>query len=125
MVQGVIQGLKTKYRTILVRCIITALDNNKAIPKFNILEAMYMLTRAWDQVTTTTTVNCLKKAKMSAASQIEAMNDSGNPFVDLKYQLAELTRRDSSLLQGDSVENFDNFDINVRSLNGVMTEKRY
>ena len=123
MVQGVIQGLKTKYRTILVRCIITALDNNKAIPKFNILEAMYMLTRAWDQVTTTTIVNCLKKAKMSATSQIEAMNDSGNPFVDLKYQLAELTRRDSSLLQGDSAENFDNFDINVGSLNGVMTEE--
>ena len=60
---------------------------------------------------------------MSATSQIEAMNDSGNPFIDLKYQLAELTRRDSSLLQGDSAENFDNFDINVGSLNGVMTEE--
>ena len=43
MDQGVIRSLKAKYHTILLRCIIGALDNNKGIPKFNILEAMYML----------------------------------------------------------------------------------
>ena len=57
MDQGVIQSLQTKYCTILVRRIIAALDNNKVIPKFSILEAMYMLARAWDQVLTVTIVN--------------------------------------------------------------------
>ena len=106
MDQGVIRSLTTKYSAILVRRIITALDNNKAIPKFNILEAIYMFTRAWGQVSTTTIVNCFKKAKVSATSHIEAINDSDDPFSDLKYQLDELMRRDSSLLQGDSAEKF-------------------
>ena len=43
MDQGVIRSLKAKYHTILLRYIIGALDKNKGIPKFNILEAMYML----------------------------------------------------------------------------------
>ena len=47
MDQGVVRS-KAKYRTILVRHITTALDNNKAIPKFNIFEDMYMLARVWD-----------------------------------------------------------------------------
>ena len=84
-----------------------------------------MLTRAWDQVLTTTIVNCFKKAKISAASQIEAINDSDNPFNDLKYQLDKLRRRDSfSLLQSNSVESFVDFDNDVQSSNGVMTEEK-
>ena len=104
MDQGLIQRLKEKYHSFLVRRIITALDNNKAIPKFDILEAIYMLTRAWDQVLTTAIVNCFKKAKISVTSRIEAINDSNDPFNDLKYQLDELTKRDSSLFQGNSAE---------------------
>ena len=42
--QGVTQSLKVKYCTILVRPIIASLDNNKSIPKLNILEAIYILT---------------------------------------------------------------------------------
>ena len=41
--QGIIRSLEAKYCTILVCCIITVLDNNKAILKVNIVEAMYML----------------------------------------------------------------------------------
>ena len=55
--QGIIRSLEAKYCTILVCCIITVLDNNKAILKVNIVEAMYMLTKSWDQVSTTTIVN--------------------------------------------------------------------
>ena len=92
MDQGVIQSLKAKYRIILVCRIIVALDNNKTIPKFNILEAMYMLTRAWVQLLATAIVNCFKNPKISATSQIEAINGSDEPFCDLKYQLNEFTR---------------------------------
>ena len=74
---------------------------------------------------TTTIVNCFKKAKISATSQIEAINDSGNPFNDLKYQLDKLRRRDSfSLLQSNSMESFVDFDNDVQSSNGVMTEEK-
>ena len=74
---------------------------------------------------TTTIVNCFKKAKISATSQIEAINDSDNPFNDLKYQLDKLRRRDSfSLLQSNSVESFVDFDNDVQSSNGVMTEEK-
>ena len=62
MDQGVVRS-KVKYRTILARRITTSLDNNKAIPKFSIFEGMYMLARVWDQVSTTTIVNCFKKSK--------------------------------------------------------------
>ena len=84
---------------------------------------MYILTRAWNQVSTFAIVNCSKKAKISATSQVEAINDSDDPFSDLKYQLDELTRRNSPLLQGNSVESFVDFDNDVQSSNGVMTEK--
>ena len=84
---------------------------------------MYMLTRAWDQVLTNTIVNCFKKAKISATSQIEAINNSRNPFRDPKYQLDELTWGDSSLLQGDSAKNFVDFDNDVQGSNDVVAEE--
>ena len=64
--------------------ITTALDNNKAIPKFNIREGMYMLARVWDQVSTNTIVNCFKKANISARSQIETISDLDDPLSYLK-----------------------------------------
>ena len=81
-----------------------------------------MLTRSWDQVSTTRIVNRFRKGKMSVTSHIEAINDSDDPFSDLKYQLDELTIRDSSLLQGDSAESFVYFD---NDIHGVMTEEKY
>lgn len=83
--KSVVRSLKTKYGTIFTRRIIIALDNSKAILKFNILEAMCMLARAWDLVSTT---RILKYFKITATSQIEAINDSDHPFSDLKYQLS-------------------------------------
>ena len=46
------------------------------------------------------------KAKTSATSRIEAINDSDYPFSDPKCQPDDIARRDSSLLQGDSAESF-------------------
>lgn len=83
MDQGVVRS-KVIYRTILVRRITTALDNNKAIPKFNIREGMYMLARVWDQVSTNAVVNCFKKANISARSQIETISDLDDPLSYLK-----------------------------------------
>ena len=120
---GVIRSLKTKYRPLFFRSIIAALDNNKVIPKIHILEAMYILTGAWDQVSTTTIVNRFKKGKISVTSQIEAINDFDEPFSDLKHQLDKLTRRDSFLLQVNSAENFVDLDNIVQSSNGVMTKE--
>ena len=90
--------------------IIIALGNNKVIPKFSIL---------------TTFVNCFKKAKISATSQIEAINDSNAHLVISNINLMSSQEKDSSLLQGDSAESFVNFDNDVQSSNGVILKKRY
>ena len=51
MDQGVIWSLKSKYRILSVRRIITALENDKDIPSFSVLDAMKMLVLAWESVT--------------------------------------------------------------------------
>lgn len=70
---------------------------------------MCMSARTWDEVLTTTIVNCFKIAKILATLQIGAINDSIYPFSYLKYWLDELIRRDFSLLQGNSAEGFVGF----------------
>lgn len=63
------------------------------------------------------------KAKTSATSRIEAINDSDYPFSDPKCQPDDIARRDSSLLQGDSAESFFDFASDAQSSNGVMIEE--
>lgn len=45
------------------------------------------------------------------------------PLSDLKDQLDAITRSDSFLVHGNSVESFVDFDNDVQSSNGVMTEE--
>ena len=88
--RGTIQGLKTKYCTIFAFHIIATFDNKKPIKFFNILEVMYMLTRAWDQVSTNIIVNCYKEGKISEQSQNEVISNFDDPFNDLEDQLEGL-----------------------------------
>ena len=54
MKHGVIWSLKSKYRVLLVKRIITALENNKEIPSFSVLDAMKLL--AWENVSEETII---------------------------------------------------------------------
>ena len=58
MDQGVIWSLKSKYRIISVRRMITALENDEDMPSFRVLDAMKMLVLAWESVTEETIINC-------------------------------------------------------------------
>ena len=73
-----------------MRKYIDALDKGKSAPNFNILDAMVMLTGAWDRVTTETVRNCLKKAGIGSEAQENAVDDTDDPFKFLAGELASL-----------------------------------
>ena len=99
--KSVVRSLKTKYGTIFTRRIIIALDNSKAILKFNILEAMCMLTRAWDLVSTTTILKYFKKLRLQPHHRLKLSIIPTTHLVISNINsrdLTRITRRDSSLL---------------------------
>ena len=65
MDQGVIRSLKAYYKSLSVRKFIEAIEKNKPLPEFSILDAMRMLDVAWGKVTKETVVNCFAKAGIS------------------------------------------------------------
>ncbi|XP_065642745.1 tigger transposable element-derived protein 4-like [Hydra vulgaris] len=71
MDEGIIRALKTFYRTNVVRRQIKYIDVGKTTPNINILEAMSMLVKSWDAVSTKT---------LSAAFYNNCIN---RPLVDL------------------------------------------
>ena len=68
MDMGIIQSLKAYYRNSLVKKIIQSYNAGSGLPKISVLDAMLMGTLAWDSVTTTTIINCFKKAEISHAT---------------------------------------------------------
>ena len=54
---------------------------------------MQLLVSAWNDVSETTIVNCLKKVNISESGQSIAMNDEDDPFKELKEDLKELRQK--------------------------------
>ena len=90
MYQGVIRSLKAKYCTIFVRHITTASDNNKAFPNLKFLKPCTCLQGPGTKYQLPQLQTALKKPTLQ--------QHHDKPFSDLKHQLDELARRDSSLL---------------------------
>ena len=61
MDQGTIRSLKAKYRSLAVKKVISALEEKKALPKFSVLSAMFMLRKAWDAIPNSAFTNCFRK----------------------------------------------------------------
>jgi hypothetical protein len=59
MDQGVIQNLKTHYRSRLLSLLLTALDDGKEF-RVNLLEALHTARYAWNSVKQTTIANCFR-----------------------------------------------------------------
>ena len=70
MDQGVIRALKAFYRTDVLRRQIRYIDDGRTTPKINILEAMRMLIRSWDAVSTNTVKNCFRKADILEETRV-------------------------------------------------------
>ena len=90
MDQGVIRSLNAYYKSLSVRKLIEAIENNKPLPEFSILDAMRMLGVAWGKVTKETVVNCFAKAGISKEKQLESLSEADDPFKDLQEQLDKL-----------------------------------
>ena len=65
MNQGIIRSLKAKYRSLTVKKQIDTWEKGNQLPKFSILSAMSMLTKALNSIPEITFTNCLKKSVTS------------------------------------------------------------
>ena len=90
MDQGVIWSLKSKYRILSVRRIITTLENDKDMPSFSILDAMKMLVLALESVTEERIINCFSKTGISKDQQVAAINDDDDRFKALREEIESL-----------------------------------
>ena len=109
MDQGVIRSLKAKYRSLAVKKQIAALEKGKEMPKFSILTAMFMLTKAWNSIPDQTFINCFKKSGISDETVERAINDEDDPFrgLDIEEDVMENLKDDLDLLMTKFNVDFD------------------
>ena len=74
--QGIIQNLKVHYRKTMIRWMLQCLDDNKPVKAIDLKDAVFMMAKAWDNVSTKTIKNCWKKAGFSG----EVEEPSHDPF---------------------------------------------
>ena len=98
MDQGIIRSLKAEYRSLAVKKVISALEEKKALPKFSVLSAMFMLRKAWDAIPNSTFTNGFRKAGISQTTVVEsALREDDNPFSGLEAVKENVLE----MLQGD------------------------
>ena len=122
--QGVIKCLKAFYRLRLVNLMIKRLEQSQDLPKILIICALQLLVTSWNDETKTTTVNCFGKAKISAKDQINATEDSDDPFNELENDLTELQKIDPTLVpQNLTAQEIFDVDINVITTDNPETDE--
>ena len=90
----VIRALKAFYRTNVVRRQIKYVDEGKTTPKINTLQAMRMLVKSWDAISSNTVKNCFRKAGISQETQVASINEEDGPFKLLQQNVDELKSHD-------------------------------
>ena len=80
MDQGVIRSLTAFYRHSILKRFITSINGERSLTKVNMLEALTLLTAAWECVSPITLVNCLRKTSISSESQARSQSDGNDPF---------------------------------------------
>lgn len=135
MDQGIIRALKAKYRSLAVSKLIKALEKKEPIPKFSILSAMYMLKKAWDDVSNKTFTNCFRKSGISQKDAARAINEEDDPFKglgdeDVEEDAIQTLNADLSVLKERFADQIDtdissddyvDFDIEVTTSHGKLT----
>ena len=109
MDQGVIRGLKAKYRSLAIKKQITALEKGSQLPKCSILTAMSMLTKAWNSIPNGTFTNCFKKSGISEVSMERVLNDDDDPFasLDVEEDFMEDLKNDIEVMKEKFNMNFE------------------
>ena len=108
MDQGVIRGLKAKYRSLAVKKTNYCLGESQ-LPKFSILTAMSLLTKAWSSIPNGTFTNCFKKSGISEVSMERALNDDDDPFasLDVEEDVMEDLKNDLEVMKEKFNMNFE------------------
>lgn len=70
------QNLKVHYRQTMVRKMLQYLDKNKPIKAVDLKDAVFIMAKAWDNVSQTTIKNCWKKAGFPG----EVLEPTQDPF---------------------------------------------
>ena len=124
MDQEVIKCLKAFYRRRLINLMIKRLEQGQDLPKISILRALQLPVASWNDVTKTTIVNCFGKVKISAKDQVNASEDSDEPFKELENDLTELRKIDPTLVPQDlTAQEIADVDINVITTDNPETDK--
>ena len=76
--QGIIKCIKGRYRMHMMKKLILNVEIGKSEEKVNILDAIYMITSAWNDINQSTIRNCFKKAGIikDAIIEEEQTNDA-------------------------------------------------
>ena len=80
MGQGVIRSLKAFYGHPIFKRYVISIDGGRSPTKVNILEAMTLLTAAWECVSSITLINCFRKGGISSEDQARSQPDDHDPF---------------------------------------------
>ena len=123
MDQGVIQSLKAHYKKMSIKKLIEAIEKEKPLPEFSILDAIQMIDLAWGKFTTKTVANCFEKAGISKEKQSEALLDADDPFKDLQKQLDKLAVYNPEFfLEGATTNDIVSLDDSLTSTETLMTD---
>lgn len=75
MDQGVIKALKTQYRKLQVLQMLQNIENHENIKSLSILDAILMISEAWEKVTQATIANCFRHAGFKDLSLTDEDDD--------------------------------------------------
>jgi hypothetical protein len=111
MDQGIIKCLKDYYRSLIVRKLISILDNNQYpdIKSIDLFDALIMLKSSWNKVSDTTIKNCFIKAGFKFTENINNESEENANENDILWD--ELTERLS--IQGADFNEYLNVDESV------------
>ena len=118
MDQGVIQLLKCKYRSHIIKTIINAIDNGKQMPSISILEPMKILPHSWIEVSESTIINSFHNVGLRKVCQMKMI------FSAFKSSIDELWQRDENLIANDfTYKDILTVDNDIAVMRGVMTDE--
>ena len=101
-----------------------------SLPKFSILTAMSILTKAWNSIPDVSFTNCFKKLGILEQSMEKIFNDEDDPFhsLDVEEDVMERLKDDLEIMKKKFHENYGmmaeelvdiNFEITVTSTSSV------
>ena len=107
MDQGVIRSLQAKYCSIPVKKQIDALEKGNQLPKFSILTALPLLTKAWNSIPDRTFTNCFKKSGILEKPMEMVLNVEDDPFHSLDVEEDVMERlKDFEIMKEKFHENY-------------------